>query len=327
VTFGLPGEGARELWPHPLQRERILFHFPASEAFVNVAVPPAPRNWSRFAILFDLGPGWPRGMRLAREAFQLFATPVVNQTRALAQPIIHDGTKDHVPVRHPSPGGGFALLAPVGVYRAQGDALVPLRSAAIAGGEGSFEIDEDPRAGVKGFVLDVHLPQAFGTETTISVDGEWHQPWFSETIGERLRIAPYRHAIPGVDWELGSDVTPQRDASLGEGDDELTHVLVLQNKSRLGRDDLVALLDVVNAWRGPFAPLRELLSTVEVKEVPSASTGGGGIKLVYRLLLKQLDARLEPLAQSFAARVQRVLDAWISDAPVEVRLAVVEETA
>ena len=49
-----PGAGM-----HPLSRIRSFFHFPEQELFLNVAVPPSKRPWSRLSLCLDLEPPWP----------------------------------------------------------------------------------------------------------------------------------------------------------------------------------------------------------------------------------------------------------------------------
>src|SRR5262249_14166524 len=151
--------------------------------------------------------------------------------------------------------------------RLAGDTLVPLRPATIAGGLGAYEIDDGSGDGARGPALLVHLPEALAQPTTVSVDAEWLQPWFSSSIGQRLSIAPYRRALAGVQWELSGEMVPHGEAALGGAVDDFTHILVLQHRSRLGRDDLDALLQILGSvWAGPFAPIRDLIADVSVRE-------------------------------------------------------------
>ena len=321
LSFSTPDDEEDSL--HPLSRERLFFHFPRAEQFFDLALPSPPRNWQHFTLMFDVKPDWPRNLRLTSEVFQLFATPIINLTRAPAQPISHDGTEERWPLRHPAPGGRYELHSVRGVYRLVGDAMVPLRPATLAGGAGAYELADDPRAaGARRPVLLVHLPEALATPTTVSVDAEWLQPWFSSSIGERLEIAPYRRALAGVQWEVSGDLVPHRDSELGDAVDDFTHILVLQHKSRLGRDDLDALLDMLGSvWNGPFAPLRELITHVKVHEAPAQrGPRAGGSKLVYTLALAEHEASLQPMVASFVRHLENVLGAWIADLPVEVRV-------
>ncbi len=320
LDFAAPADGDTT---HPLAQERLYFHFPRAELFFDVTLPPPPRNWQHFTIMIDVKPDWPRGLRLASEVLQLFATPIVNLTRAPAQPIVHDGTQERRPLRHPSAAGGYELHSVRGVYRRAGQSTVPLRPATIAGGAGSYELESAPLGSRPSSALLLHLPESFEVPTLVTVDAEWLQPWFSSAIGQRLQIAPHRRAVPGVRWDVSGDLVGHRQAELGGSVDDFTHILVLQHRRRLQRDELDALLQVLGSvWNGPFAPLRELISDVRVHEVPLAhGHRGEGGKLVYELALAPHELGLMSLVDRFVRHLQRILSVWIAELPVEVRLA------
>jgi type VI secretion system protein ImpG len=318
---GAGGDDDDDDGTHPLARERAYFHFPRAEQFLEVTVPSPPANWQRFTLLFDLKPDWPRHLRLTADVFQLFTTPIVNVSRAAAQPMMHDGTEERWPIRHPSPAGRYELHSLRGVYRHNGDALVPLTPATIAGDAGAWELDDQPRDdGRRHPALLVHLPEALGTPTLLSVEAEWHQPWFSKAIGQRLQIAPYRRAVAGVSWELSGDLVPHRDAALGGDVDDFTPLLVLSHKHTLAREELDLLLQSLGSvWSGPFAPLRPLIRSVGVHEAPAQNGGRpDASKRVYEIALAQHD--LPALSERFACHLERVLTAWNCDGRVEVRL-------
>jgi type VI secretion system protein ImpG len=310
-------------WANPIERERMHFQCPAAtDLFVTVDVPPPPRNWSQFTLCLDLDPGWPRNLRLTAEMLSLFATPVVNLQHCMAQPIVHDGTKEQWPIRHPTPAARFELHSVRGVYRAEADSLTPLRPGVLAGGFGVYEIDEDPRLpGGRAAVLGLRLPEAFAAPWTVAVDADWLQPWFSELLRQKLRIAPYRQIVPGVDWETVGDLVPHRE-SAGDGMSTFVQVLGLQHKSLLAQDDILALLGVLGTvWTGPYAAVRDLIADVAVREVPLAQPGGtSGVKLVYTVRFREHEPGLAPLIDNFLVHLERVLDAWVAAAPVEVRL-------
>jgi len=318
VRYGLE-DGAAEL-AHPVERERLYFHFPQSELFLHFQVPAPPRNWTRFTLCVDIDPGWPKNLRLSREAFVLFAAPVINLQRAMASPILHDGTKEAYPVRHPTLADGYELHSLRGVYRIDGGTMVPLRSAALGSGAGSYDLEDDPTAnGLRRPLLHLHWPSDFQGSSTISVDAEWHQPWFDEASRGKVAIQPYRHSFLGLDWGLVGDFVAHHEPDFARETDDFTHLLVLQNKSVMGKEDLVALLGVLGAWRGPFAPLKALFEAVEVREVAQSGVKAG-MKLAYWLRFATLDPTMQPLAETFAVHLGKVLDAWIADAPVEVRM-------
>lgn len=321
--FGLDAEDLEDAWPHPIQRERAYFHYPTADLFLNVEVPEPPRNWRRFVLCLDVDANWPRGLRLSRNVIQMFSVPVVNVQRCMCQPILCDGKKEQWPIRHPRPAMRMELQTVHGVYRVTETGLVPMRPGTLAGGSGSYELSQTQlRDGRRVHELWLHLPDAFAEPCTVSVDASWYQPWFARAAGDKVNAAPYRRNVAGLDWEVAGAFAVQRAVAL-EGDiDELMHVLVLQNKSRMDRDDIdTLLLGLGSVWAGPFAPVRALLAHVDVREVSQQRAGGAnGVKLVYELRMKEHEKGLEPLVAKFAEGLQRILDAWIGESPVEVRV-------
>jgi len=142
LSFGAPRDMDEEEWPHPLQRERFFFHFPHQELFLTVQLPSQVRNWREFTIFFDLDSQWPRSMMLNQDVFQLFAVPIVNLNRAMAQPVASDGTRERYAIRHPEAEYKFHLHSVKGVYRVKDNSMVPMRAGILSGGSGSYEIEE-----------------------------------------------------------------------------------------------------------------------------------------------------------------------------------------
>jgi hypothetical protein len=299
----------------------MFFHFPRRELFVTVKLPAPPRNWSRFSLCLDLGPKWPRNLRLNRDVFQLFVVPVMNLQRTLASPVICDGTQDVYPIRHPAGDAQFSLHSVRGVYKVEkGGALTPLVAGTLASGNGTYEIEEQVGAdGGQRHSLELHLPDAFDEPRTISIEALWLQRWFSSAAGQKLTPSPYRRSIPGIRWEVLGEMVPHRESGFGEGMDSFLHLFVLQNKRTLSQEDIVILLQTLNSvWTGPFAAVRDLLREVRVEEVPLKGEGAGTmLKLVYHLVFEEA----EPfLLRAFVRHLQKILDAWISDAALEVRM-------
>ncbi len=317
-------ERGQGFWAHPLEEQRAFFHCPQSELFVNLEVPPPPRNWQQVTLLFDLDARWPSSLRLGREVLQLFVVPIANLERATAAPLIYEGTQERCPLRHPSPERRFALHGIRGVYRIDEGVMTPLRPGTLAGGSGSFETEEQTDlAGRTRHWLYLHLPEAFEAPVTVATDATWIQPWFSRLLDQKLRITPYRHTFPGLKWELSGELVAHRASGFAERMDTFLHLFALQNKTRLDLEDLRILLETLGSvWQGPFGQLAAVLRELVVEEVPPKGGDGRAAalpKLVYRLLFDEADEGARPLIELFCRRVERVLDLWISDAAVEVR--------
>lgn len=325
-SFGGAGEAAGRgaLWAHPLEAERAFFHCPEADLYLNLELPPPPRNWQQATLLLDLDARWPASLRLSREILQLFVVPIVNLQRAPAAPLIYDGTQERCPLRHQAPERRFALHSVRGVYRVDAEQMTPLRPGTLAGGSGSYELEEQTdRAGRTHHWLYLHLPQAFATPVTVATDASWTQPWFSRVLDRKLGVVPYRHTFVGLKWELCNELQPHRDSGFAESMDTFLHLFALQNKTQLSLDDLRILLETLGSvWSGPFGQLAAVLRELRVEEVPPKSGDGRAAalpKLVYRLRFDEADEGSRPLIDLFCRRVQRVLDLWISDAAVEVR--------
>jgi len=329
VSFGAPRDVDEEEWPHPLQKQRFFFHFPQQELFLTVQLPSQVRNWREFTIFFDLDSQWPRSMMLNQDVFQLFAVPIANLNRAMAQPVLSDGTRERYAIRHPEPEYKFHFHSTKGIYRVKDNSMVPMRAGILSGGSGSYEIEESvDSAGVRRNWLTLHFPEAFQEPQTIAIDALWLQPWFSEALGERLQAETFDRNIVGLNWELIGNIVPHAVNAFQAEMEGFLHLLTLRNKSALNLDDLQGMLQTLGSvHQGQFKRAYDLLTEVKVVETPLNKSGTPGlVKLVYHLHFKDFDASLVALVETFAAHVKSILDSWISEATVEVRVVVPEAT-
>ena len=330
LSFGAPRDMDEEEWPHPLQKERFFFHFPHQELFLTVQLPSQVRNWREFTIFFDLDSQWPRSMMLNQDVFQLFAVPIVNLNRAMAQPVASNGTRERYAIRHPEAEYKFHLHSVKGVYRVKDNSMVPMRAGILSGGSGSYEIEESVDVtGLKRNWLALHFPEAFQEPQTIAIDAAWLQPWFSEALGERLQADTFGRNIVGLNWELIGNIAPHAVNTFQAEMEGFLHLLTLRNKSALNLDDLQGMLQTLGSvHQGQFKRAYDLLTEVRVVEAPLNKSGKPGmVKLVYHLHFKDFDASLMALVETFAAHVKNILDSWISEATVEVKVVVPEATA
>lgn len=303
---------------HPIDKVRWRFQLPQMDNYLRIKAPSSPRNWTTFLVCLDIDEGWPRHFHLSAGVFRPFVSPAANLTSSFAEPIEFDGTTDYCPLRHPRPALGYQLHSLQGVYEATDGAMHPLLETGIGQGSGTFQLEEDPRADVARYGLNIDLPGAFEEARVVSAEALWYQPWVSEVLRDVLDVSLYRSGSPIACSTLGEPVPHFAPAQLSVTDDEL-HLFVLQNKPYLNQTDLDALLaSLGTAWRGPFGVLRSQLARVVVEEIPRAAGGASGSKLVYRLLFR-LEEDTEDLALEFARYVEFLLDAWIADKQVQVR--------
>jgi type VI secretion system protein ImpG len=323
VFFGVPPDVEEEEWPHPLQKERWFFHFPEGELYLTVHLRSQPRNWSRFAICIDLNSRWPRNLVLNQDMFQLFAVPIANLNPAIAQPIICEGTRERYAIRHPEPEYNFELHSVAGVYQIQDGSMVPMRPGILSGGSGSYELEESiDSSGVKRDWLNLHFPEAFEEPRTITIDARWLQPWFSEALQERLAPATYGRNIVGLEWELVGNIVPHAENTLQAEMEGFLHLLTMRSKSAFNVDDLRGMLQTLGSVpQGKFKRAYDLLADVRVEETPLSKGGTAGLlTLVYYLRFRDFDLSLMPLVEMFVTHVEYVLDSWISEAIVRVRM-------
>jgi type VI secretion system protein ImpG len=327
VSFGIPEADLAEddEWPNPLQNERTFFHFPQQELFLNVRIASQPHTWTEFTICFDLDSKWPRNLTLNQDVFQLFAVPIENLNRSMAQPILYDGTQERFLLMHADMDKRFNLHSVLGVYQVLENKTSPIRAGILSGGAGSYEIEHSPdKAANRRYRLSLNFPEAFKDPRTVTVDALWMQPWFSETLDQRLNIDLYTRNIIGLKWEMLGDILSHADNEFQEKQDNFLHLITLKNKSELNIDDLIGMLNTLGSiQKGHFRPALNLMTDLNVEKAPMNQRAGGLLKLVYSLHFKEFDSSFLPLVETFIAHVEKILDSWISDAMVEVRMKIV----
>lgn len=307
---------------HPMERERLFFHFPQQELTLNVKCPSPPRNWRHFTLCLDLDDGWPRNLVLNQDIFQLFVVPAANLKRSPAQPITCNGTQEQHPIRYPRPELGCALHSVLGVYRVRKEGLFPLRPGIFSGENGAYEIDRLPGGDRDIHSLLLKLPEAFEHPERLSVEALWHQPWVSQVLSQRLRILPFGRRTAGLDWEWLGPLAAHRENPLREAYEGVAQLLTLMNKTPFNLDDLRALFHAMGSMEtGEYSETLRLLSDVSCQIMPRRSAGSGAlVKHVYTLTFKEAAPTMQPLLESFSTHAQRILDVWIAEAVVEVRL-------
>jgi type VI secretion system protein ImpG len=325
-TLGIPPTDiANDEWLHPLELERYYFHFPQQELYLELELPSAPRNWKHFTVVLDCDQPWPRQLRLNRNIFHLFAVPLVNNQRALAQPIICDGTQELYTIRHPEPQLGFSLQKVLGVYEVGEQGMLPLRPGILAGGNGSYEIEQGPRQENGGnlYSLAPHFPAAFEQPRTLVIEALWQQPWYDQISQSAYTLQVFRRQIQGVQWELMDSVIPHAENRQLENINRYIHLLTLMHNTSLSFQNTRELLNALGSVTpGRFQNVFNSLVDLRLEEEPF----GNKTKQIYTLQFKpQLDESSE-LIEPFVHHVGRVLDLWLTDELVETRWEMMDET-
>ena len=320
VSFGMAQDDDDH--GHPLQKERLFFHFPWQELFLNIQVPETAGTWSDLTVCLDLSSGWPRNLVLNQDVFQLFAIPIVNRRQAMSQPIVCDGTQESYAIRHPDMESGFDLHSVRGVYEVTKEGMTFVKPGILSGSAPSYETEElTDSQGRKHHYLKLHFPTAFEKPRTIVTDALWFQPRFTDRISQKLTVSPYSRSTVGLKWNLLVNPVPHAENLFQDSIEGFLHFLTMTNRETLNRDDLLDVLQVMGVMRQrQFQTLCELLFDVRIEKFPLQDTHfSGQLKHRYTLCFRAYDPSREPLMEIFLAHVEAILNVWISDVKIEVQ--------
>jgi type VI secretion system protein ImpG len=325
VNFGNHGEKSSkadtEPLMHPIQESRFFFHFPSQDLFMHLDVPKVKQAWKHFTICLDLTERWPAKLVINKDMFIPFAVPVENLKKASAEPVLYDGTKERLGIRHPEKEARYELQHITGVYKVANGSTSPLRPGVLAGGEGSYEIEYAQESGVNTHAINLHYPEAFVDPVTVVVDAQWIQPEFTEKLGQRLSVKAYSRHIPGIRWRKSDNMIGHAGNVFHEDMDVFMYLLSLRHKARFDYDDILSLLKVQGSvFKGSFRQLKTLFKGIHVEEAKVQTPSGNTLKYIYHLHFQECSAYLRPMVKTFVAQVERMLDCWMSQAAVEVKI-------
>ncbi len=319
--LGLPEENIEtDIWAHPLEAERHYFHFPRQELYLDLELPPMPRNWTQFTIALDCNESLPRQLRLHKDLFQLFTAPLINNQRNYAQPVVCDGTKERYTIRHPQPELGFRLQKIQGVYEVTEEGMIPLRNGILAGGNASYEIEQGLQYKEGGYLYSLvpHFPSAFESPRTLVVDAFWQQPWYDLYINKSYTLAMFHRQEPGIKWELVDTVFPHSENLRINSAGEYIHLLTILHKTSFNLQNIKDLLiSLGSVSTSPFSSILNALAGMRMNEY---SLGGVDNRINKQVYCLQFEAQLtasNELIDTFVLHVGKVLDIWISDVLVE----------
>nr|AYM52490.1 hypothetical protein [Archangium sp.] len=320
VRFGAPLPSLADLEPfeHPLQRLCSFFHFPQQELFVELSLPTPPPQWKKFTVCLDLKTRWPTELVLTQDTFVLHATPMVNLQQTMATPLEHDGTRERHALQHPDPNGGFRVHSVLGVYRMDGQGLLPLRPAAISGGADTYEYEHESQGTERRTWLSLDLPEAFTKPVRLAVDACWYQPIPPELDTSDYRVGLTDRFLEGLRWNTVGSVMPAQDNPLEHSQQGLLELLSLRNQRFLRKEDLRFLLEALGASaQRYFRPILEHLTEVAFTSKPFARSTTG-FKYIYTLTFEGLDPLDVPTVDLLSARLRELLWTWSTEDVVEL---------
>ncbi|WP_300671480.1 type VI secretion system baseplate subunit TssF [Desulfoluna sp.] len=308
---------------HPLEKERLFFHFPWQELFINIEVPQPVGSWTTFTLCLDLAPDWPVTLALTPELFHLFAVPIANLRQDMARPVLYTGTQELCGIYHPDMENGFELHSVQGVFEVTKTGMAPIDPGILFVSAPSWESEEiTDSEGHKHHRLNLHYPTAFQDPKTLSINARWIQPWFSNTLSQRLEIAPFSRGTVGLDWRLALEPIPHVETPLQDNLDVFLRFLTLTNRSELSRNDLMDILQALGVKpQSRFGQILSLLADVRIETSARQEDGEGTVKYVYWLYFDDYEPGFSALMALFLRHVEAILDAWIAGVGIEVRMA------
>lgn len=303
---------------HPLQRLRTRLNYPQQQLFVELQVSGAPRNWQRFTVALELDATWPTALRLSRDTFHLNVAPVANFFRDTATPMEWDGTRERMPLYASDPESGAAIQSTLGVYEKTAEGMQPLRSAAVSGGAGTYDLEYEHVAGQRRVWLSLDAPEAFLEPVRLVVEAFWHQPNLPLPTSSAHTVRPNERHVEGVKWQIQGQPSAARLNPLEDDHESLLQLLSVKNQRFLQLHELRFLLDALGAlsleeFRMLVAAIAEL--RVEPKPFASKTTG---FKYVYELRFEELDPYLLPALDYFAGTLVELLSIWSSEDIIEL---------
>ena len=313
---------------HPLEIERNYFQFPQQELFLELDIPLAPRNWKQFTVIFELDQPWPRQLRLNQSLFQLFVSPAINNIKTMAQPITCDGTEERYTIRHPMPEMGFSLQNILGVYEVGIKGMLPFRPGILAGGNGSYEIEQGPRQNSPAnlYWLVPHFPAAFDKSKTLLVEALWQQPWYDQIIESEYTFRFFNKHNQGVQWQPLTKIIPHAENHQLDNVTQYINLFSLMHITSFNIQQLRELLIALGSiTTGIYSNVFNGLVNLRIEEVPLGEGTVMQNKQIYYLEFKSDIAIAIELIVPFVFHVGRVLDLWISEVVVEARWEILDD--
>lgn len=327
VAFGAVASSAT-VCGNPLERVRLLLHYPELELSLQVQVPQAPRPWTRLVLAFDLDSTWPDSRTAVNDPFVLHTVPLVNLKRAPASAIVFDGTRRVHPILPNEIDRDCELATVAGVYEIsdQGDARahdgrVPVPAAGLPGTSEGYEIERvDTQAGIRHRLI-LGFRDAFEKPRKIVAEVDWYQPRFgAHAVGPVHASFTDRH-VEGVQLRLRGAVRAHAESPLAHLSSALLELLAMRMKPTLHKDELLALLRLLGIDDGsPFHPALGRIRELTVDTRPDV--GAVNVRYRYRLRLDPIAPADEAITWTLVERIRELLDAWSGGDAVAVAVEV-----
>lgn len=310
ASRGLAATGASAC----IDQLRTFFHLPASELFLNIALPRPPAPWRQAWLCLDLDDGWPSELVVNKDVFRLFVIPIENLMTDPALPIKCDGTRAQFPISPVRAEARLALHSVIGVFQDTPAGPEPILPVHLASGDPSYDLEVADGSDAFEPQLVLRMPGAFTAPRLVSVAARWHQPWFDTAAVGKLDVKLQTRHVEGVELRLVGTLTPHRDSALWRDPAAMMHVLSRRASRVLQRRDLISLMALLGADPDSHhAGIDAELLHVETHEEPADLRAGGGIRVVYRITIDEVDDDRLGLIADYLRCVETLLDAWSSN--------------
>lgn len=321
IAFG-PVASSATVCGNPLERVRLLLHYPELELSLQVQVPQAPRPWTRLVLAFDLDSGWPDSRAAVNDPFVLHTVPAVNLKRAPAAAVLFDGARRVHPILPNEIDRDRELATVAGVYEIADsqDARVPVQPAGLPGSSEGYEVERvDTQAGIRHRLL-LRFPGAFEKPRKIVAEVDWYQPRFgAHAVGPVKASFTDRH-VEGQLRLLGT-VRGHAESPLAHLSSALLELLAMRMKPTLRKDELLALLRLLGVDEtSPLHPALDRIRELTVDTRPDV--GAVNARYRYRLRLDPIAPADEAITWTLVERIRELLDAWSGGDAVAVEVDV-----
>jgi type VI secretion system protein ImpG len=322
VAFG-PVASSATVCSNPLERVRLLLHYPELELSLQVQVPQAPRPWTRLVLAFDLDSKWPDSRAAVNDPFVLHAVPVVNLKRAPAAPILCDGTRLVHPLLPNEVDRDRELVSVVGVYEigAARDGRTAVPAAGLPGTSEGYELERvDTQAGIRHRLV-LRFRNAFERPRKIVAEVDWYQPGFSPHAAGPIKVAFTDRHVEGLQLHVLGTARAHAESPVAHQSSALLELLALRMKPTLRKDELLALLRLLGVDESN--PLHPVLGRIRELTVDPRPDGGSvSARYRYRLRLDAIAPADEPITWTLVERIRELLDAWTGGDAVAVEVDV-----
>lgn len=308
-------------WENPIEHIRRLIHFPIGELGFRIDVRGMPTQWERMDLEFHLSEEWPPGLSVHDDSFLINPVTVHNVTRALAEPIEHDGTHTRLRISHTDPETGLRVREVLGVYRSEPD--VPGAREVLFPGSllhGGYLVDVDGVGEERAAWLEIESDLGeLARPQLLQVEADWYDPSARLPNPKVATVTPENQDAGAARWSLQEPLREPCDSPLRGNDKRLEELLDIHARGVPNVDDLRALLKALGTDSSDvFRRLPSYLVGLETETLPDTLSPRGAWT-VFELSVAFIPPVLVPAMRLLVSFLPRLLSLWTGLPDVRVR--------